>query len=134
VDLVIVDLVKAALTPREREVAAALLEARSDSDIAQLLRIRPRTVKAHLEHICRKAGFGRDLNRILLCRVLLGIPDERLKKNRLRFRPSLLVGFRAPGGATRSMRMRARDARESQPVPAGCARIASPPAPGGAVG
>lgn len=129
-DLVIVDLVKAALTPREREIASALLEAKSDGEIARSLEISARTAKVHLSRMCQKAGLGRDRNRILLLRALLGIP--RLKKNRLRFCPSLLRGFRAPGGATRSMRMRARDARESQPA-AGCSRIApSRPAPGGA--
>jgi DNA-binding CsgD family transcriptional regulator len=131
VDLVPCDLVAATLSARELQVAAALLEARSNSNIAQLLGVRERTVKAHIQNMSRKAGLVRDRSRILLVLVLLGIP--RLKKNRIRLRPSLLRGFRAPGGATRSMRMRARDAR-SQPVAAGCSRIApSRPAPGGAV-
>lgn len=128
--LVIVDLVAAALTMREREVAELLLEAKGDCDIARSLGISVGTVKSHLGRMCRKAGVGGDPNRILLVLVLLGIP--RLRKKRLRFRPSLLRGFRQPG---RPVGSSARDARESQPVPSGCARIApSRPAPGGAVG
>jgi DNA-binding CsgD family transcriptional regulator len=123
----VVDLVAAALTTREREVAELLLDAKGNVAIALSLGISERAVKHSLRGMCRKAGL-RDPNRILLARVLLGIP--RLKKNRLRFRRAFLLGFREPhrpvGASPR--------ARKSQPVGAGCARIASRPAPGGAVG
>ena len=134
--LVVVDLIAAVLSPREKAVAELLLEAKGDCDIARSLGISARTVKGHLGRMCRKAGLGRDSNRILLVLVLLGTP--RLKKNRIRFRPSLVRGFREPhrpvGSSLRMRALRARDAQESQPVGAGCSRMASPPAPGGAVG
>ena len=44
------------LTPRERQVFDALIEGRSNKEIAQALDISPRTVEGHRARIIRKVG------------------------------------------------------------------------------
>ena len=48
----------AALSPREREVAALLAHGLSNRQIAQRLVVTERTVGAHIEHILDKTGFA----------------------------------------------------------------------------
>jgi DNA-binding NarL/FixJ family response regulator len=57
------------LTPRERQVAALVVEGRSNKEIALVLRIGPATVKNHVHNIldklkiCRRAGIASRLDR-----------------------------------------------------------------------
>ena len=44
------------LTPREREVLAAIAEGRSNREIARLLRVSEKTVKAHVSSVLAKLG------------------------------------------------------------------------------
>jgi DNA-binding NarL/FixJ family response regulator len=45
-----------ALTPREREVLAAIADGRSNREIARLLRLSEKTVKAHVSAVLAKLG------------------------------------------------------------------------------
>ncbi|MFR1053501.1 MAG: response regulator transcription factor [[Clostridium] scindens] len=47
------------MTKREREVAALLVEGRTNSEIAAALSISERTVKGHLTNIFRKYNISR---------------------------------------------------------------------------
>ena len=47
-------LARLGLTPREAEVMAQLAHGRTHEEIARALRMRPRTVAKHLEHVYRK--------------------------------------------------------------------------------
>lgn len=49
----------APLTPRERDVAAGLLRARTNKEIAKELSIGYETVKEHVQHIMAKFGMQR---------------------------------------------------------------------------
>ncbi len=93
--LVIVDLVAAGLTVRERAIAELILEARSNLDIAQALGISEDLVKGSLRRLCRRALID-DPSRVQLALMLLGIP-RRAEKNHLRVRREVLRGFRRPG-------------------------------------
>lgn len=53
-DLIPIGPAWAALTPREREVAFALRQGRTDAEAAALLGIAARTVSKHVEHILAK--------------------------------------------------------------------------------
>ena len=44
------------LTPREVEVLDAVAEGRTNARVAQALRLSPRTVQKHLEHVFEKLG------------------------------------------------------------------------------
>jgi DNA-binding NarL/FixJ family response regulator len=44
------------LTPREREVLAAIAEGRSNREIARSLRVSEKTVKAHVSSVLAKLG------------------------------------------------------------------------------
>ena len=44
------------LTPREAEISAWISEGKTNAEIAEILGIRPVTVKKHLEHILQKLG------------------------------------------------------------------------------
>jgi predicted ATPase/DNA-binding CsgD family transcriptional regulator len=46
------------LTPRQREVAILVAEAKSNDEIAQQLVVSKRTVETHVSHILGKLGFG----------------------------------------------------------------------------
>lgn len=61
------------LTDREREVAELLVKGASNGDIAQELKITPRTVKAHISHIFEKFNVG---NRVKLATKLIMIENE----------------------------------------------------------
>ena len=57
VDAAVSDVASAAsLTAREREVLAALAAGGTAEEIARELRISPRTLHKHLEHVYRKLG------------------------------------------------------------------------------
>jgi DNA-binding NarL/FixJ family response regulator len=45
------------LTPREREIFQMTAEGRSSSEIAEMLKISPRTVEIHRSHIMKKLGL-----------------------------------------------------------------------------
>ena len=74
-------LVRAALTPREAEIAEALLLGLTNKEISARIGISPRTVKAHLCKMSYKCGLYAPIgsaeerdgaNRIRLARHLLG--------------------------------------------------------------
>jgi DNA-binding NarL/FixJ family response regulator len=46
------------LTPREREVLARIAEGRSNREIARLLRVSEKTVKAHVSSVLAKLGVA----------------------------------------------------------------------------
>jgi DNA-binding CsgD family transcriptional regulator len=47
---------KLGLTPREADVLLWIVRGQSNGEIAESLRISPRTVKKHLEHVFNKLG------------------------------------------------------------------------------
>ena len=49
-------LASAALTPRETEVLSWLAKGKTNRDIGEILKMSPRTVSKHLEHIFEKLG------------------------------------------------------------------------------
>jgi DNA-binding CsgD family transcriptional regulator/GAF domain-containing protein len=59
----------AALTPREREVAALVVDGHGDREIAEQLRLSRHTVSQHVKSIYRKLNVG---SRVGLARLLLG--------------------------------------------------------------
>jgi len=61
------------LTPREREVAALIIEGRSSDDIAASLFLSPHTVRDHTKAIFGKVGVH---NRRHLTAALTGQPGE----------------------------------------------------------
>jgi DNA-binding CsgD family transcriptional regulator len=61
------------LTPRERDVAALIIEGRSSDDIAASLFLWPHTVRDHIKAIFGKVGVH---NRRQLTAALTGQPDE----------------------------------------------------------
>jgi DNA-binding NarL/FixJ family response regulator len=61
------------LTDREREVAELLVKGASNGDIAQELKITPRTVKAHISHMFEKFNVG---NRVKLATKLILMENE----------------------------------------------------------
>lgn len=66
-------LIRAALTPRQADVAQLLIQGLPDQDIARKLGMSNRTVKQHLQHMFRRYlhdADGRHL-RLLLIRLLL---------------------------------------------------------------
>lgn len=66
------------LTDREREVAELVVKGASNGDIAQELKITPRTVKAHIAHIFEKFNVG---NRVKLATKLILIEKETRRKH-----------------------------------------------------
>ena len=70
------DLVAAALTPREQEVAYELLKGRRNKEIAISLGMAPHTVKAHIAHMFGKFGIV-GMNDFAGTRVTLAIKLAR---------------------------------------------------------
>ena len=59
------------LTPRDREVMNLLAnEALTNGQIAERLRISPRTVKQHIRSVKLRIGLGRTHNRVVLANIL----------------------------------------------------------------
>jgi DNA-binding CsgD family transcriptional regulator len=104
VDLAVVDLVAAALTTRERDIAEKLLEAKDDRCIARALRISVGAVKGHLGRMCRKARIPND--RVQLAILLLGRPQRADLKPTRRQRARILLSFRRPGRPDPLMRQK----------------------------
>lgn len=65
----------AALTPREREVLAGLINGASSKEIARHLSLSPRTVEAHRANLMSKAG-ARSLSALLRLAILAGIRGD----------------------------------------------------------
>jgi DNA-binding NarL/FixJ family response regulator len=62
------------LTPREREVARAVVEGHSDREIGDRLFLSHHTVRQHVKQIYRKLGVA---SRVALTRLLLTSPSPR---------------------------------------------------------
>jgi DNA-binding CsgD family transcriptional regulator len=62
------------LTPRELQVLTLVAEGRTSREIALILRVAPRTVETHREHIRRKLGTSSiaGFTRFAIARGLLG--------------------------------------------------------------
>ena len=56
--VVVADLTRLGLSPRESEVLLWVMRGKTNEEIAAELKISPRTVKKHLERIYRKLGVG----------------------------------------------------------------------------
>lgn len=67
------------LTPREREVFTLVVSDRPNKDIARQLRISPRTVEHHREHVMLKMQAG-SLAELITMAVLCGIHELRLQQ------------------------------------------------------
>jgi DNA-binding CsgD family transcriptional regulator len=63
-----------ALTPRESEVAALVVDGLSDREIAERLSLSYHTVGQHVKRIYRKLGVD---SRVRLTRLLVGLPSSR---------------------------------------------------------
>lgn len=63
------------LSPQEKKVAACLLEAMSDKEIADRVGIKPRTCKAYLRMVALKLGIDGPMNRIKLAVKLWELRD-----------------------------------------------------------
>jgi two-component system response regulator FixJ len=65
----------AALTPRERQVLANLVEGASSKEIARQLSLSPRTVEAHRGRLMAKTG-ARNLSTLVRLAILAGIKSD----------------------------------------------------------
>ena len=68
-----VDLSQVKLTPRDREILDLLLEGCKNNEIGALLKISPRTVKAHLRTIFLRAGIKEGRKRVVLATSLVAM-------------------------------------------------------------
>jgi Bacterial regulatory proteins, luxR family len=59
-----------ALGPREQQIAALLLEGYSNTEIAQRLKMKQRTVKAHFNRLFRRFGIKDGIKRVKLATLL----------------------------------------------------------------
>ncbi len=66
----------AALTPRERQVLANLVDGASSKEIARRLSLSPRTVEAHRARLMTKTG-SRSLSTLLRLAILAGVKYDR---------------------------------------------------------
>ena len=65
----------AALTPREREVLASIVEGASSKEIARRLSLSPRTVETHRAHVMSKTGAG-SLSTLVRLAILAGFRGD----------------------------------------------------------
>jgi two-component system, LuxR family, sensor kinase FixL len=65
------------LTPREREIMALVVSDKSAKEIAARLKISPRTVEHHREHVMAKMSAG-SLHDLIIMAVICGVHELRL--------------------------------------------------------